>query len=44
MSGEGIQDFETENIIARYKFRLASWTIEQYGSFAQILNYQKQCL
>jgi len=24
----GIQDFETENIIARYKFRLANWTIE----------------
>ena len=33
-----IEDFETENLIARYKFRLAGWTLENYGSWQYILS------
>ena len=32
-----IEDFETENLISRYKFRLAGCTIENYGSWQDIL-------
>ena len=26
----GIQDFETENLIAHYKFKLTNWTLKSY--------------
>jgi hypothetical protein len=39
-----IEDFETETLIARYKFRLAHWTLENYGSWSTLLNSEKQCL
>ena len=30
-------DFDTENVIANFKFRLANWTLQQYSSMADVL-------
>jgi hypothetical protein len=29
---ENIQDFETENLIAHYKYQLTNWTLKNYAS------------
>lgn len=39
-----IADFETENLMATFKFRLTNWTLDQYSSMAQILQSEKNCL
>jgi hypothetical protein len=31
-------------LLARYKFRLTNWTLDQYASLADVLQSQKQCL
>eukprot|EP00347_Sterkiella_histriomuscorum_P003353 403364618 len=37
-------DFETENLISNTKFRLTEWTINQYQTFTEILQSEKNCL
>jgi hypothetical protein len=32
-----IVDFETENVISNFKFRLTNWTLDQYSSMADVL-------
>ena len=44
MEGIQIQDFETENLLARYKFRLTDWTLDKYASLSDVLMSQKQCV
>ena len=39
-----IADFETENLMATFKFRLADWTLGQYGTMKQLLESEKNCL
>ena len=41
---EEIQDFETENLIGTFKFKLTDWTLSQYSSMTDILNSQRRCL
>lgn len=30
-------DFETENLIAAFKFKLTNWTLDQYQSLTEII-------
>ena len=39
-----IGDFETENLMATYKFRLTHWTLNQYSTLDQVLQSEKNCL
>ena len=41
---EEIEDFETENLISTFKFRLTNWTLDQYAHMGEILGSQKNCL
>lgn len=41
---EEIGDFDTENVIANFKFRLTNWTLDQYASVSEVLSSQKNCL
>ena len=34
---EEIEDFETENLISTFKFRLTNWTLDQYAHMGEIL-------
>jgi hypothetical protein len=36
-----ISDFETENVISNFKFRLTNWTLDQYSSMADVLVRKK---
>ena len=44
MDAINIADFETENLMATFKFRLADWTLSQYGTMKQLLESEKNCL
>lgn len=44
MDSINIADFETENLMATFKFRLAEWTLSQYGMMGQLLDNEKNCL
>ena len=39
-----IGDFETENLMATFKFRLTHWTLNQYSKLDQVLLFEKNCL
>lgn len=39
-----IGDFETENVIAAFKFRLTNWTLDQYASLTDVLSSEQRCL
>ena len=41
---EHIQDFETENLISTYKFKLTNWTLDQYANMNELLTSQKNCI
>ncbi len=30
-------DFETENVISNFKFKLTGWTLDQYSSIADVM-------
>jgi hypothetical protein len=39
-----IGDFETENVISTFKFKLTGWTLDQYASLADVLTSERRCL
>ena len=39
-----IADFETENLMATFKFRLADWSLSQYSVMKELLESEKACL